>query len=205
MPTHGIASNHHAGHRGFSGLTGLLAAFSMVIGRGPVARLAADLAAVDADDRVVDVGCGPGTAAREATRRGASVTGVDPAPVMLRVAGVLTTRRCPLRWIEAVAEALPLPDDDATVMWSLATVHHWDDVGAGLREARRVLRPGGRLLAIERRVRADARGLASHGWTPIQADTFAGECRDAGFVAVEVTVHDDGRKALLAVRAVNPR
>jgi SAM-dependent methyltransferase len=63
--------NHHADFPGFSGLFGLIAGLSMVTGRGAVARLAADLARVAAADRVVDVGCGPGAAAREAARRGA--------------------------------------------------------------------------------------------------------------------------------------
>jgi len=57
--------NHHADFPGFAGLTGLLAGLIMIVGRGGVARLAADLASVLRGDHVVDVGCGPGTAARE--------------------------------------------------------------------------------------------------------------------------------------------
>ena len=58
----------------------------MIPGRGAVGRFAADLTVGLAVDQVVDLGCGPGVAAREAARRGARVTGVDPAPVMLRLA-----------------------------------------------------------------------------------------------------------------------
>ena len=125
-----------------------------------------------------------GTAARRAAASARTVTGVDPAAVMLRVAPPVPRPRArPLRR-RARAEALPLADDSATVVWSIATVHHWPDIDAGLAEARRVLRPGGRFLAIERRARRRRHGLASHGWTDEQAEAFADACRAAGFVDV---------------------
>lgn len=198
------AVNHHAGHPGFAGVTGLLAGLTMIVAGGAVARLAADLASVSDADRVVDVGCGPGTAVREAARRGPRVTGVDPAPVMLRLARTLTRDRPAITWVEGAAEDLPLPDGSATVVWSLATVHHWRDVTAGLAEVKRVLAPGGRLLAIERRARPGATGLASHGWTDHQAESFAAQCRAAGFESVRVEKHTPGRRAVFVVKAVRP-
>ena len=196
------AVNHHAGHPGFAGVIGLLAGLTMIAAGGAVARLAADLASVSDTEQVVDVGCGPGTAVREAARRGPRVTGVDPAPVMLRLARTLTRDRPAITWVEGAAEDLPLPDGSATVVWSLATVHHWRDVTAGLAEVKRVLAPGGRLLAIERRVRPGATGLASHGWTDHQAESFAAQCRAAGFKSVRVEKHTPGRRAVSVVKAV---
>jgi ubiquinone/menaquinone biosynthesis C-methylase UbiE len=192
--------NHHAEHPGFSGVTGaILGLFLLVMGRTN-ARLAADITGVSDSDRVVDVGCGPGGAVREAARRGARVTGVDPAPVMLRLARIFT-RDDGIGWAEGTAENVPLPDGSATVLWSLATVHHWKDVGLGLKEAHRVLAPGGRLLAIERRSQPGATGLASHGWTQQQAESFASQCRATGFGDVAVDRHGDGRRAVWAVSA----
>jgi ubiquinone/menaquinone biosynthesis C-methylase UbiE len=195
--------NHHADHPGFAGVTGLLAGLTMIIGRGTVARCAADLASVTQADHVVDVGCGPGTAAREAARRGARVTGVDPAAVMLRLARALTPDRAAIDWAEGTAEDLPLPDGSVTVAWSLATVHHWKSVTAGLAEARRVLAPGGRFLVIERRVRSGATGLASHGWTDHQAESFVAHCREAGFEDIRVERRTPGRRPVLVVTAVS--
>ncbi len=199
-----LVPNHHGDHPGFAGVTGVLAGLTMVLGRGRIARLACDLAAVTADDHVVDVGCGPGAAARAAARRGAEVTGVDPASVMLGMARRLTFGKPSVTWTEGMAEDLPLPDGAATVVWSLATVHHWPLLDEGLAEARRVLKPGGRFLAIERKARPGAKGLASHGWTRDQADAFADHCRDAGFTDVAVARHKPGWIPQLSVLATRP-
>lgn len=195
--------NHHADHPGFSGLSGLFAGLTMIAGRRAVAELASELTGLSRGDHLVDVGCGPGTAARAAVRRGATVTGVDPAAVMLRLARRLT-HGVSISWHEGTAEALPLSDGSATVLWSLSSVHHWRDVEAGIAESRRVLAPGGRFLAIERRVRSGATGLASHGWTATQGEAFADLCTGAGFVDARAETHARKRGAVLAVLATRP-
>ena len=195
--------NHHADHPGFRGLPGVVAGLSFTVGRGPTARLAADLTAVGPGDHVVDVGCGPGTAVREARRRGANATGVDPADVMLRL-GRLLTRGDGITWAPGTAEALPVDAGAATVVWSLATVHHWHDVDRGLAETSRALRSGGRFLVAERRIRPGARGLRSHGWTGDQAEAFADACRTAGLADVTVSTHRPGAVTTLVVAARRP-
>ncbi|MCZ8380690.1 class I SAM-dependent methyltransferase [Mycobacterium sp. CPCC 205372] len=196
--------NHHADHPGFAGPGGLLFAIALLLIGRPNARLAVELAEVSDADRVVDIGCGAGVAVRATARRGASATGVDPAPVMLRVARLVTRGSGKVGWAQGSAEQVPVPDASATVLWSLATVHHWKDVDAGLAEAHRVLQPGGRLLAVERRTSADATGLASHGWTGDQAEAFASLCRAAGFTDMSVTEHGHGRRGVWAVRGLRP-
>jgi ubiquinone/menaquinone biosynthesis C-methylase UbiE len=193
------AINHHADHPGFAGVGGVLCGLLFLVVGRPKARLAADIAQVSSDDHVVDVGCGPGTAVRMAARRGARVTGVDPSSVMLRVARAVTPGRAAITWSEGTAEAVPVADSSATVVWALATVHHWQDVDGAISKARRVLAPGGRLIAIERQVPADATGLASHGWTGQQAESFATLCRDTGFGDVGVSARGSGRQAVWVV------
>ena len=192
------APNHHRDHPGFAGISGLLAALTFSVGRGRDADLAARIAELRAGDTVVDVGCGPGVAARRAAAQGATVIGIDPAEVMLRTARLIPHRGS-VRYVTGVAEALPVEDGGATVAWSLATVHHWADVDAGLLELHRILRPEGRFVALERLTHADARGLASHGWTPSQAEAFAERCRAHGFTAVEVQRHRDRRARISVV------
>jgi ubiquinone/menaquinone biosynthesis C-methylase UbiE len=198
-----LPANHHRDYPGFAGISGAIAGLTMVPGAGPVARLAIDLLAVSERDHLVDVGCGPGSAARAAARKGAAVTGIDPAPIMLTLARWLTRRAGSITWSEGTAEALPLAEDAATVVWSLKTVHHWSALDTGLAEAHRVLVRGGRFLVIERHTTPGATGLASHGWTDTQAVAFADRCRSSGFTNVRVQHQWTGRRHLLTVQAEN--
>jgi ubiquinone/menaquinone biosynthesis C-methylase UbiE len=194
------AVNHHADHPGFGGVIGLVAALGMLVMGRDYARLASDLASVSEADRVVDIGCGPGGAARAAAQRGAAVVGVDPSPMMLRLAGAVTRGRPNITWSQGTAEELPLPAGAATVAWSLRTVHHWKDVTAGLAELRRVLAPAGRFLVMERRVQPGATGLASHGWTEEQVESFQAQCRATGFDSVRTDERPAGRGTAWVVR-----
>jgi ubiquinone/menaquinone biosynthesis C-methylase UbiE len=187
-----LAPNHHGDHPGFSGLSGLVAAIAFTRGRDADATLAIRLAKLGAGDRLVDVGSGPGVAARRAASLGADVVAVDPAAVMLRV-GRVVNRAKRLRYARGAAQALPVADGWATVVWSLATVHHWPDIDAALTEIRRVLAPGGRFVAIERHVKDGVHGLASHGWTRAQADAFAVRCEDFD-LSVTVGEHTEGNR-----------
>jgi ubiquinone/menaquinone biosynthesis C-methylase UbiE len=190
--------NHHAHYPGFAGLSGVLAALSM-LGREGDARLVEELSGLGPEDTVLDIGCGPGTAVRHAARLGATATGVDPAPVMLRVARLLTRSTGRVRYLAGTAEALPVPDGSASVVWAVASVHHWTDLDAGLREARRVLRPGGRLVAVERRTHPGARGHASHGWTDEQARAFGERCLQHGFAGPQAGRHRTGHRTTMSV------
>jgi ubiquinone/menaquinone biosynthesis C-methylase UbiE len=193
--------NHHADYPGFRGVAGLVAALSMAFGRKGDAEVAVHLSGMGSGDSVVDVGCGPGVAVRYAARLGATVTGVDPAPVMLRTARLLTRGSEKVRYVKGTAENIPLSVGSVSVVWSIATVHHWSDIDSGLREVRRVLLPGGRLVAIERRVQPGAQGHGSHGWTDEQATTFADRCREHGFTDVRLELATTGRRSTVSVVA----
>ena len=191
------------GHERFQGASGLVIGAVMLVGRGSLSRLVADLAGVGPGDRVLDVGCGPGSAAREAARRGAEVTGVDPAPMMLRLGRYLSTSRSGrnIVFVPGTAEALPVADRAFTVAWAISSAHHWPDVLAGLRELHRVLAPGGRLIIAEGAARPGARGLAAHGFTEAQAAETVAAAQAAGFAGARHETHRAGRRTLAVVRA----
>jgi ubiquinone/menaquinone biosynthesis C-methylase UbiE len=168
-----------------------------------VGELAADLTRVGPGQRVLDIGCGPGSAARVAVRRGATTTGVDPAAVMLRLARLFTWNRG-ASWRSGTAESLPVDDASVDIAWSLSTVHHWNDIERGLAEVRRVLVPGGRFLVTERRTEPNATGHRSHGWTTDQADAFAATCAAADFTVIEVSTHTPRGVPTLVVQGTKP-
>jgi ubiquinone/menaquinone biosynthesis C-methylase UbiE len=197
------APNHHAHHAPFSGVMGVLAALSMVTGREADARLAIELSALAPGETALDIGCGPGVAVRRAARLGATAIGVDPAPVMLRAARLLTRDRA-VSFRRGTAEQLPVQDRAANAVWSIASVHHWQDLDAALREIRRALNEGGRFVAIERRTQPGAAGHASHGWTREQADAFSEHVTAYGFTGVRVEEREGARGPALAVVARVP-
>jgi ubiquinone/menaquinone biosynthesis C-methylase UbiE len=174
----------------------------MTIGRGPLARRAVDAARLTPADRIIDIGCGPGAAVRLAGRRADAAIGIDPSPVMLRLARQISRfrRARHVSWAEGKAEKLPVPDGQATVAWAISSVHHWDDMSAGLSEAMRALAPGGRLVLVELLARPGARGHAAHGLTSGQAEDLARQLTAAGFLRVEVHTRKVGPRNLVIVR-----
>ena len=103
--------------------------------------------AVRPGDRVLDACCGTGDLALAARRAGAGdVVGLDFSERMLERARV---KEPAIEWLQGDVLALPFADasfDAATVGFGIRNVEHLE---AGLRELRRVLRPGGRLAILE--------------------------------------------------------
>jgi ubiquinone/menaquinone biosynthesis C-methylase UbiE len=94
----------------------------------------------------LDLGCGEGRIARELTARGYDVVGVDSSRSMVAAARDLHPHG---RYEVADAAALPYDDGAFDLVVAFMSLQDMDDVGAALREASRVLRPGGQLrLAI---------------------------------------------------------
>jgi SAM-dependent methyltransferase len=112
------------------------------------------VAAIGGRPTVVDVGTGSGVLAIEAIDRwsGARVVGTDPSTGMLDMARQRLLGRgasvSKVAWIEAPADALPLPDGAVDLVVSSFALQLVPDRAAALREARRVLRPGGRLAFV---------------------------------------------------------
>ena len=103
-------------------------------------------AVVSPGDRVLDACCGTGDLAIAAQRAGGRVTGVDFSQRMLERAQAKSDE---IEWIEGDALALPFAEasfDAATVGFGARNL---DDLEGGLRELRRVLRPGGLVGILE--------------------------------------------------------
>lgn len=100
-------------------------------------------------EQVLELGCGPGRTAAEIARHGAQVTGLDPSPAMIAAAGRRNRAAIDagtVRLLLGDASAVPRPDATYQAALAVHTVYFWRDLDAGLREVRRVLVPGGRLV-----------------------------------------------------------
>lgn len=135
-----------------SGWNARAATYDALMSRATGFAIAPLLDLVRPGDRVLDVGCGPGTLAAAAAERGAQVTGVDLAEGMVAEA----RRRHPgPTFLQADAEALPFPDGAFDVALGAFLVNHTPDAEAAVRELRRV-----------------ARTVALAAWGPAEEVTF---------------------------------
>ena len=99
----------------------------------------------EAPGRLLDVGCGTGALLSVLRIDPVRYVGVDLSAEMLRGAA----RHPQAGLIRAEAGALPLRDASFDLAVSASSLHDWASPDAGLREIRRVLAPGGRLLLVD--------------------------------------------------------
>jgi SAM-dependent methyltransferase len=100
---------------------------------------------------VVDIGCGGGWLARELAARGARVTGTELSDQQLADARARGDADGKISYVVGPAEALPLADASVDAVVFMNSLHHVPEaaMSLALRQARRVLRPGGRVFVAE--------------------------------------------------------
>ncbi len=98
---------------------------------------------------IADLGCGTGALARAIAASGARVIGVDRSAAMLRVARRAARDQDNVELREGALEALPIADGSCDVALLVLVLSYAAQVLPVLREACRVLKPGGRLLVLD--------------------------------------------------------
>jgi ubiquinone/menaquinone biosynthesis C-methylase UbiE len=172
------------------------------------APIAGDLVAaarLSDGERVLDVGCGTGVVTRLAAERvgpDGSAAGLDVNPGMLAVARQTPADGHSIDWYESSAEAMPLPDDAFDVVLCQMSLQFMDDRIGALREMRRVLAAGGRLVlnvpgptpplfarfadGLAEHVDREIGGFVHHVFS-LDADTLRALASEAGFERIETT------------------
>ncbi len=104
----------------------------------------------EGDRRIVDVGCGVGLMTQALVDHGRIVLGVDSSPGMISRAAERDARMDTVTYLEGDACMLPLPRECADAVLMRMLLHNLEEeMGTALKEALRILRPGGRVIVVE--------------------------------------------------------
>lgn len=180
-----------------------------LLGDGEAERRMLEL--LDGAQVVADLGCGAGELLPELARRAHRVIGVDSSDLMLEQA------RRRLEQIHAVDSAgaarielrlgslehLPLADGEADAAVLNMVLHHLADPPAVLRDVRRSLRPGGRLVICDLARHDEEWMRDSYGdqWLGFSEHELSQFLQQAGYVDARLERHEDSPRAGAIVAA----
>jgi ubiquinone/menaquinone biosynthesis C-methylase UbiE len=170
----------------------------MTLGQEAALRqMTVELAQVKPGDQVLDVGCGTGSltiAAKKAAGPAGEVHGIDPAPQMIELARRKAVRAgAEVNFQVGLIEDIPYPEGKFDLVLSSLMLHHLPDdlKRKGFSEVHRVLKPGGRFVAVDfdPPTRPPARWLAAlffgHGMLQSNLRTLEAMLQSAGFIETQ--------------------
>jgi arsenite methyltransferase len=145
----------------------------------------------DAEDRVLDVGCGGGWLVREIAARvpQGRVTGMDVADEMIERARGASAEVRNAEFVVGIVDAIPRDANTFDKVVSVESAYYWPEPARGLKEIFRVTRPGGSAWILINYFRDNP---YCHQWAKLlavptklfSADEWAALFRDAGFESV---------------------
>src|SRR3954454_9691141 len=155
--------------------------------------------------RIVDVGCGPGFYVEEIAEQvgdAGFVVGVDASAPMLDVAASRNAARSNVAFHQGDAGALPLPDAEFDAAVCVQVLEYVEDAVGALRELRRVVAPGGRVVVCDvdwgtvswhsddpARMQRVLEAWDRHLAHPSLPRTLAAHMREAGLADVQAAGH----------------
>jgi ArsR family transcriptional regulator len=141
---------------------------------------------------VADIACGEGYLSVESAQWAKRVVGIDRSPDVLKRAKALAERRGVknITWKRGDMEKLPIDDASVDVALLSQALHHAANPACAVAEAARILKPGGRVLALDLRKHDQewVRDRVGDRWLGFTDDDLEGFLVDAGLTHVKVRV-----------------
>ena len=119
-----------------------------------IAEHVAELLQVQREDKVLEIGFGPGVGIQclsERIRGEGLIVGIDPSDVMMQMAKARNAgaiEKGTVKLLSGTVEHIPWESEFFDKAYAMNSFHLWPDKAAGLSEVRRVLKPGGRLCGL---------------------------------------------------------
>lgn len=146
-----VAMNHHDNvERQFGDQASLYLSSAVHASGRDLVRLAECLL-TEKEAHLLDMGCGGGHASYVAAQYVKRVVAYDLSEKMLAVVSQTAKQRgyMHLSTVQGYVEFLPFDDESFEIVISRYSAHHWHDVGRAMREVKRVLKPGGKVIFID--------------------------------------------------------
>ena len=141
---------------------------------------------------VADIACGEGYLSVESAQWARRVIGIDRSADVLKRAKALAERRGVenITWKRGDMEKLPLPDASVDIALLSQALHHASNPSRAVAEAARILRPGGRVVALDLREHDQewVRDRVGDRWLGFKDEDLEGLLTGAGLQDVKVRV-----------------
>jgi demethylmenaquinone methyltransferase/2-methoxy-6-polyprenyl-1,4-benzoquinol methylase len=109
---------------------------------------ALELLDLQADDHVLDVGCGTGFATEGLLQHTEHVYGLDQSIHQMQKAWKKFGKNDQVKFHRGDAERLPFKDGSFDAIWSSGSIEYWPNPVDALEEFRRVVKPGHKVLVV---------------------------------------------------------
>ena len=182
-----------------TGFAGQLVGHLMAAKNAALNRAAVEVLDPQPDDRVLEIGFGPGKTIRMISERltNGFVAGVDLSGVMVKQAARRNREFVKMGRVElkqGAASSLPYGDGQFGKVCAINAYHHLPEPIDALREIRRVLKPGGLLLLGLRMKHPTRTFIVAPGFTPEEIKQVLELLRTAGFGNIRTERRRAGRE-----------